>query len=241
MTAEIKVLKFAAGTPVDPPDAEVPINVINQKLRSVEQVDAVTTGANATAVASTSSILRLTNVLLTSLDDVAGPSEGQFLVVINDTGDAIDVNNALGILTGTGLLLSLEDGASIWMLYLTSLASWLIVGGSGGGGGTTTVEGTLGAPIVVDPAVGIVFSGRDSSNIKYVTSNGGADVISANPQISAGEVDGQKLLLIFVSDVDTIELNDGTGLDLPMKFISENKRKQELCWNGSTWSENYRR
>ncbi len=103
------------------------------------------------------------------------------------------------------------------------------------------IEGSVASPVIVDPAVGIVFSGEFFYNVKFVKSNGGADVISANPQISAGEVIGQRLLLRYVSDTDTLELSDGNGLDLPGTFISENKRQQELWWDGSLWSELFRR
>lgn len=240
MTAEIKVLKFAEGLVVLPPDPNIPINVINQKIRSVEQIDSVTTGINATSVASTSSILRMTNASLSSLSDIAGDIDCQFLILINNTGAAFDINNGSGILTGTGSIITLANNASIWLLKLDSLLSWLVVGGSGGGG-SANVIGTISVPSVIDPAIGIPFSGRDMKTIMYVTSNGGADIITANPQIAPGEVDGQELILIYVSDVNTLELNDGNGLDLPMKFISENKRKQSLHWNTSVWSEDYRR
>lgn len=134
MTAEIKVLKFASGTVVDPPDAEVPINVINQKFRTVEQIDAITTGASATSVANTSSIMKFTNAGLISLANVLGADVNQLLIVINDTGNDTEIVDGADIITGTGDNLSWPDGAAIFMAYIESLDAWLVVGGSGGGG-----------------------------------------------------------------------------------------------------------
>lgn len=51
--------------------------------------------------------------------------------------------------------------------------------------------------------------------IMYLNSNGGAVDMSANPQIAAGLAAGQVLHLIFMSDTDTVLLENGNGLHMP--------------------------
>ena len=132
MTAEIKVLEFYEGTPVDPPGENPPVNVVNQKFRTVEQIDSTTTGANATSVANTASIMKFTNAGLISLAEIAGADKNQLLIAINATGADREIVNGSGILTGTGENLPWANGSAVFMAYIESLSDWLIVGGSGG-------------------------------------------------------------------------------------------------------------
>lgn len=143
MTAEIKVLEFYEGTPVDPPGENPPVNVVNQKFRTVEQIDSVTTGANATSIANTSSIMKFTNVGLVSLAEIPGADKNQLLIAINATGADREIINGSGILTGTGENLPWANGAAVFMAYIESLDDWLVVGGSGGGGGAAQKPYTL--------------------------------------------------------------------------------------------------
>lgn len=124
----------------------------------------------------------------------------------------------------------------------TSPDSWTsVIFGAGGGSAAPDLEGTLGSPASISSGSGISFSGTYYNNIKFLKSNGGAVAVGTSPQIQAGNLVGQRLLLVFTDDTDTVELNDGTGLDLAAKFISGAKRKIELEWDGSVWSENFRR
>ena len=102
------------------------------------------------------------------------------------------------------------------------------------------VTGTNGSPTAVIGATGIVFSGTSIDNLKFIVSDGGAVVISANPQISVGTIIGSKLRLIFKSDSNTLELSDGTGLILNGTFVSALDRTLGLTWNGTAWAEEYR-
>ena len=104
-----------------------------------------------------------------------------------------------------------------------------------------SVTGTNGAPTAVVGATGVVFSGTSLDNLKYIVSNGGAVVVSANPQIAAGTVIGQKLRLVFKSATDTLQFADGTGLSLSAAFISALDRELHLNWNGATWVEYLRK
>lgn len=113
--------------------------------------------------------------------------------------------------------------------------------GAGGGSAAPEISGSSGAATAVTAAGGVQFNSSTYNNIHFIESNSGAVVVSANPQIAPGLLVGQELLLKFTSDINTLEFDNGNGLDLPAKFISENNRILCLFWDGSVWSEKYRR
>lgn len=158
------------------------------------------------------------------------------IITINRGGtDTIDgaASRTLSV-PSSGVTLVPDDSSSpdVWTSVLF---------GAGGGSAAPDLAGSEGAPLIISSGSGISFSGTSYFNIKTMMSNGGAVVVGTTPQIDPGSLIGQKLMLVFTSDTDTVELNDGNGLDLAAKFISGAKRKIELEWNGSVWSENFRR
>lgn len=96
-----------------------------------------TASAGAALAHPGKSVIRLSNVGLTTLETITSPTRGKTLVVINDTGAAITVKNDIGavtanrIFTGTGQELSLKAGASILLVYEVNSLRWRIIGGSG--------------------------------------------------------------------------------------------------------------
>ena len=104
-----------------------------------------------------------------------------------------------------------------------------------------SVTGTDAAPTSVTAAGGVTFSGSSLDNLKYINSNSGAVVISANPQIAVGTFVGQKLRLVFKSATDTLQLSNGNGLLMDATFVSGLDREMHLNWNGSVWREYYRK
>lgn len=113
--------------------------------------------------------------------------------------------------------------------------------GAGGGSSAPDLEGTIGSPATASSGIALNFSGTSYFNKKWLVSSGGAIALGATPQIQPGNLVGQQLLLTFCSDTDTVEMNDGNGLELAGKFIGTNKRKILLEWDGTIWSENWRR
>lgn len=101
--------------------------------------------------------------------------------------------------------------------------------------------GTYAAPTSITAAggIGAPTSGVNSTT-KFIKSNSGAVVISANPQIANGDHVGQEYEFIFTSDTDTLEFNNGNGLVMPSKFISEAGRVIRFKWGGTSWIQTYR-
>jgi len=105
-----------------------------------------------------------------------------------------------------------------------------------GGLYTVSTQNTLTA------AAAIVFSGTTARRIVKVQSTAGTGIIDMSaltPQIQAGTVDGQELLLLGLSDADAIVLKNGNGLKLNGEWVSTANSALELFWNAtsSLWTE----
>ena len=126
-------------------------NWINKNLDSSANDSA--TGANVTLSSVQSSIVRLTNASLLSIDMIPAGFSGQKFILINATGVDVDVLNDTGatlanrILTGTGLPITLEPDSNLWLTYDATSLRWRVVGGSGAGGGFVGFQEPLGGAV----------------------------------------------------------------------------------------------
>jgi hypothetical protein len=209
-------------------------------LQASLAVDSTTTGASQTLGTPTSGIVQVSDAGLTSITGVSAPSVNQFFILTNTTGDSVDVLNEAGtaanqIVTGTGLDLTLADGASLWLYYDLTGTKWYVVGGSGGSSRVAT--GTSSAPTEISSTGITALQGADE-DIYVDTASGEVDV-TANPQISAGTVDGQTMRIIGTSDADYIKLEDGDGLRLNGPWLSYESSVLSLRWDaaGTRWQE----
>lgn len=81
------------------------------------------------------------------------------------------------------------------------------------GAAAPTIVGTRAAPTDVVGANGILFTSVTFETVNYVQGSGGSVTLSANPRIQAGSIECSKLRLVGCSDVNTITLEDGQGVD----------------------------
>lgn len=120
--------------------------------------------------------------------------------------------------------------------------SWVVVGSGGGGGGGSAwiVTGTFIAPTSIVAANGITPVGSPLELI-YVAGAGVVD-ISKNPQIAAGANAGDVLELVGTSNVNTVLLEDGTGLALNGACLLNSGQIIGLRWDNTSllWRERYR-
>jgi hypothetical protein len=103
------------------------------------------------------------------------------------------------------------------------------------------VSGSQASPTAITAAGGISFSGSAYSNISFITGSGGPVTVTATPQISAGSLAGQKLVLISESATNTVKLQDGNGLALNGAWVGGLNSVITLLWDGSVWVEESRR
>lgn len=103
------------------------------------------------------------------------------------------------------------------------------------------VTGTRAAPIAITAVGGITPAPSVWDQTYYVEGSGGPVDITAVPQIVAGTKVGQRLFIIGRSDTNTLQLDDGDGLDL--NGICELGLNQSILleWDGVNWYEVNRR
>lgn len=148
------------------------LTAVTSKLALNAQTDAATTGSNATVATPTKSYIQLTNGSLASVDGIPAGGDGQIVVLSNRTGNSVVVNNETGgtaanrVLTGTGGAISLDNNASLTLLYNTTASRWMIVGGVGG---SLVVNLTAGETLAVGNAVyvsqGAADGGRTAGQV----------------------------------------------------------------------------
>lgn len=124
---------------------------------------------------------------------------------------------------------------------ITVNAKGLITAASNGTGASVTIGGSRASPSLITAAGGISFSGSNIFNDTYIAGNGGAVTVTANPQIAAGSVDGQRLTLIGRHATNTVTLADGTGLSLNGGWVGALDSVLKLRWDGTNWVEESRR
>jgi hypothetical protein len=117
--------------------------------------------AVSSTITTTKSFARL-NSGSGTINGIAAGLNGQHLVLSNLTGASVIVQNQSGsatavdrVVTGTGGAVSLENGASLFLIYNSTDARWYVVGGSGSGSSTINVVGAgvgvaAGKPVYLD-------------------------------------------------------------------------------------------
>lgn len=104
------------------------------------------------------------------------------------------------------------------------------------------VTGSRGTPQSITAAGGIAFTNTYYHNMWFVKGSGDVAInITANPQIAAGSIVGQQLIIIGRHDTGTLQLDDGTGLSLNGPWIGGADDVIHLIWDGTNWTEVARR
>lgn len=161
---------------------------IQQALfRGDVQTDSTVTGSNADLTAPTKTIIRLTNASLVSIQRVLTMAASQISVLVNKTGNPIIlINNfgANGFLTGTGSNLTLQNNASVLMVYDSVSSRVMIIGGPQGGssadyafrvglGSNQSIALTTNVDVLFDTVRKDTHSGFNTSTGEYTIPTGG--------------------------------------------------------------------
>jgi hypothetical protein len=183
---------------------------------------------SATATLTNKTISGSTNTL--SAIPAATALTGQVPLANGGTGASTQAGAANAVLpaqsTNNGKYLT-TDGTN---------ASWNTIPAS-----QPTVTGSQSSPTSVTAAGGVAFTGSNYFNVSFVQGSAGAVTVSASPQIAAGTLVGQRLMLVGTSASNTLSLVDGTGLGLNGPVTISNNSAIEMVWNGSVWYETSRR
>jgi hypothetical protein len=135
-----------------------------------------TSGSGVTLAAPTKTIVRLTNAALASVNMIPAGVDGQQLTLVNTTSAAITFNDDTGataanrIRTGTGAPVTIQNNASIELIYNGTTSRWMIVGGVGGS--SSTVNAVAGENLAIGDAVyislGVSDGGRTAGRVYKV-------------------------------------------------------------------------
>jgi hypothetical protein len=130
-------------------------------------------------------------------------------------------------------------------------ADWIEMAGAATGTGSPTIFGTYAVGRSVDPLVGVTVAAAHMSNsainqrVFIVSTTAGAvtDLDSGlAKQLDDGTVVGQQLTLIGTSDTAVLRFLNGQGLNLNGDdWVSFNKKRLTVEWDGSIWVEISRR
>jgi len=106
------------------------------------------------------------------------------------------------------------------------------------GAAAPTLVATRAVPTNVVGANGILFTSITNDTINYVQGSGGAVTLShATRNIQAGTIDAQTLKLIGCSDVNTITMGDGAGIDTAgSTYVIKNGTILKLFWDQTNWT-----
>lgn len=164
------------------------------------EADDAATGANATLSAVATTVVRLTNASLTSIDMIPAGSAGQQFILVNRTTVSVTLNDDTGataadrILTGIGSGLALANDSAVILEYDSTTTRWQVVGGSGGGGGGADQDlGNLTSPTAINQQLD--FTGTNSIRVPndtyYLGAFGGGSrtliKVDAAGRIKAGQ------------------------------------------------------
>jgi len=191
------------------------------------------------------------------------PSQAASLLLSGDNGplfQGIDYTIAGNIIT---MAIAPPFGSTLYAYYnvVSGVIGVTDINGQGGSltftgtGGTTvtnvggaftvnsasssplTVIGSRAGPELIMAAGGIPFTSSTALTKEYIQGNGGAVVVTANPQIAAGSFDGQELTLQSTDATDTVEIQDGNGLAMNGPWIGGLNSVITFTWDLTNWVE----
>lgn len=156
------------------------------------------TGTGQTLPAPAKRVLRLTNSGLVSIADLSGGVDSQEFILVNATGNSVDIadsdTSGTSIRTGTGLTLTLTNNASVWLYKDPTSARWRIIGGSGSGSGSGASATNL-IPTGNAETTNPFTPYADAAGVRPVDATGGSPTVSASISTSS-PLEGTKSFLL---------------------------------------------
>lgn len=228
---------------------EVGSEIKSLVLHSIERLKLnsqdVATAATITQLSADKALVRMTGSTATAIRGIDSAAGKTKVIVIHNTSSADitclhaseDAAEADRFSLPSNRDIKIKPGSSGEFFYDETSYKWKVKSGSGSGGGEVIVSGSRSTPNDISAAGGITASSSDLETLQYVQGDGGHVEISANPQISAGFQDGQKLRLIGRNDEQTLTFVNGNGVVTKSGgnlTLSENT-VVDFVWDTTNW------
>lgn len=210
--------------------------------RTLDGQQITNNGSVLTLPSITTSLIGVSDTAVLSNKTISGSSNTFSSIPASaiSTGVISIANGGTGQSTsGTAFNALAPDQSGNAGMYLTTdgtIASWGSIAAS-----APSLDGSRASPTSVAAAVGVVFSGSAYENYYFVQGLAGAVTVTANPQIAAGTLVGQRLVIIGRSATNTVTLSDGNGLSLNGPLVLGLDSIATLVWDGVAWTEANRR
>jgi hypothetical protein len=157
--------------------------------------NAALTGANAElATVDRKPCVRLTNGSLTSIATISSQTN-MLMLLINDTGNAITINNNSGgtnasdrILTGTGANYSMPNGSMVFFYYDDTSSRWRMLGGGGGSSAASGISNTPSGNLAATDVQAALNELQSDINTRVLDSDYTADLATLVTGIDAKQV-----------------------------------------------------
>lgn len=156
----------------------------------------------------------------------AGGATGEVLRKVSGAdGDATWAASGLPIGGSPGDVLSKSSGADFDV-------TWAAPATAG-----PQIFGTRSSPTNISAGSGLSFFGTYYNNIAFIQGNGGPVTVTANPQIAAGTLLGQRLFTILRDATKPITWSDGNGLSCLGGPVVQDVTDgiAEWIWDGVNW------
>lgn len=205
----------------------------------------VATTASIAQLSSAKSFVKMTGSTTTAIHGIAAGQNGHELVIYNASSAIVTLKHQSG--TGTAVDRMKLNGAvdlaiapdlCVFLKYDATLQRWIPTGGSAANA-TPSVVGTSSAAQAVTAAGGITANTTSILQTIYIIGDPAAVTVVATPQISAGAIEGQQMILIGTDNTKTVELADGNGLKLNGGVILGSSSMIQLYWDktAALWRE----
>lgn len=140
------------------------------------------------------------------------------------SANTILATGEIGVETDT-LRFKIGDGSSTWNTLVYEVAY--------------APQGTRTSPQLITALGGISILDV-LREFQFVKGSGGPITVTANPQIEAGTIVGQELLLQGTDNTNTLTISNGTGLVLNGACVLASGSRIWLVWDGAFWVESSR-
>jgi hypothetical protein len=171
----------------------------------------------------------------------AGGAGGSGIIVVTENyanGAVGTATNVTGIVAAANGGTGLSSPGTAGNVLVSTGSGW--TSGTPSGGGAYLIHSSVASPTSIVATSGLAITATDQRGQWYIQGSGGAVTVTASPQISAGSIIGQELMLDGVSDTNSVTFTNGSGLALNGNAVLGSGNVLTLFWNGSVWQEQAR-